>query len=90
MAQHNSGGKWSPPCLVLEQLNIHNGKNKPLPLVTPYMHIKNHCQIIINLDVKGKSISPQKTMLNTLHAFGLEKDFLRHQSTNAKGKNMTH
>ena len=46
--------------------------------------------MIINLDVKGKSISPQKTMLNTLYAFGLEKDFLRHQSTNAKGKNMTH
>ena len=45
--------------------------------------------MIINLDVKGKSISPQKTTLNTLHAFGLEKDFLRHQSTNAKGKNMT-
>ena len=65
-------------------------KINPLPLVTPYVHIKNHCQMIINLDVKGKSISPQKTTLNTLHAFGLEKDFLRHQSTNPKGRNTTH
>ena len=65
-------------------------KINPLPLVTPYVHVKNHCQMIINIDVKGKSISPQKTILNTLHAFGLEKDFLRHQSINPKGRNTTH